>query len=139
MSTAATETTVSSLTLAYHTGGADEPIDVDDLQANTVYGGWEDSEANSTIRLFWQVVRGLDQHSLKQLVKFVTSCPRPPLLGFSELNPKFAIQKGGTDVTRLPSSSTCVNLLKLPEYKDRATMREKLLYAINADAGFSLS
>ncbi|OMH86171.1 putative E3 ubiquitin protein ligase [Zancudomyces culisetae] len=40
---------------------------------------------------------------------------------------------------RLPSSSTCVNLLKLPVYSNRAVLKEKLLYAINSKSGFLLS
>ena len=45
----------------------------------------------------------------------------------------------GKDVSRLPSASTCSNMLKLPNYRRASTMREKLLYAINANAGFELS
>jgi ubiquitin-protein ligase E3 C len=40
---------------------------------------------------------------------------------------------------RLPTAATCMNLLKLPPYKGVAEMREKLLYAITAGAGFELS
>ena len=43
------------------------------------------------------------------------------------------------EVDRLPTASTCVNLLKLPMYTDERTLREKLLYAIEADAGFEYS
>ena len=32
-----------------------------------------------------------------------------------------------------------MNLLKLPEFPDEKTLREKLLYAIQAGAGFELS
>jgi ubiquitin-protein ligase E3 C len=32
-----------------------------------------------------------------------------------------------------------MNLLKLPEFKDPATLRTKLLYAIESGAGFELS
>jgi len=46
---------------------------------------------------------------------------------------------GGKDVSRLPSASTCSNMLKLPNYRRASTMREKLLYAITANAGFELS
>ena len=69
---------------------------------------------------------------------------------------------GGKDVDRLPSASTCFNLLKLPNYRSvtssrcpcnfvtislyffhshrrASTLKEKLLYAINAGAGFELS
>ena len=37
------------------------------------------------------------------------------------------------------SWSPCVNLLKLPDHKDKEMLGEKLLYAINAGAGFDLS
>lgn len=120
-------------------GGVDKPIDLDDLEQHTVYGGFDGNEANETVRLFWDVVRSFDADERAKLVKFATSCARPPLLGFRELNPYFAIRAAGNDTSRLPSSSTCVNLLKLPEYKDRETLRQKLLYAINSGAGFDLS
>jgi len=32
-----------------------------------------------------------------------------------------------------------MNLLKLPNFKDKQTLRTKLLYAIESDAGFELS
>jgi ubiquitin-protein ligase E3 C len=114
-------------------------------------------EANATIRAFWSVVSTFSKEDMAALLKFVTSCARPPLLGFRELNPRFAIRAAGTDETRLPTSSTCVNLLKLPEYTDEANLRQsvpsflpssefeltessrKLLYAISSGAGFDLS
>ena len=43
------------------------------------------------------------------------------------------------DSDRLPTASTCVNLLKLPVYPDLATLEEKLRYAIESDAGFEYS
>lgn len=46
---------------------------------------------------------------------------------------------GARDVNRLPSASTCFNLLKLPNYRRADTLRMKLLYAISANAGFELS
>lgn len=93
-------------------GGAEEPVDIDDLRRNVVYGGLYDEE-HPTIRMFWRIVKGLDQEKRKGLLRFVTSCGRPPLLGFKELNPKFAIRDAGQDQTRLPTASTCVNLLKV--------------------------
>jgi ubiquitin-protein ligase E3 C len=33
--------------------------------------------------------------------------------GFKELNPKFALRDAGLDAARLPTASTCVNLLKV--------------------------
>lgn len=57
---------------------------------------------------------------------------------FQELDPPFCIQHAGS-VDRLPTSSTCMNLLKLPEFADEKKLREKLLYAIQSGAGFELS
>ena len=42
-------------------------------------------------------------------------------------------------VGRLPTSSTCFNLLKLPNYNRKATLKEKLRYAIASNTGFELS
>ncbi|CAO3643333.1 unnamed protein product [Cunninghamella blakesleeana] len=118
-------------------GGASVPIDVDDLRNNTVYA--EYGEMDPTIQSFWEVIYNFNNDERMKFVKFVTSCSRPPLLGFKELQPKFCIRRAGFDETRLPTSSTCVNLLKLPSYSSHTVLKEKLLYAINADAGFDLS
>ena len=61
--------------------GADHEINVDDLQVHTKYGNGF-SETHETIVNFWQVVRGFTEEQKRKLLKFVTSCSRPPLLGF---------------------------------------------------------
>ncbi|KZT59622.1 HECT-domain-containing protein [Calocera cornea HHB12733] len=119
-------------------GGVEEEIDVEDLEKNTVYGGVFD-EGDPTIQLFWKVVKSFNHEERRALLRFVTSCSRPPLLGFAELNPKFAMRDATSDQARLPTSSTCVNLLKLPRYTSERMLRDKLLTAINANAGFDLS
>jgi hypothetical protein len=40
---------------------------------------------------------------------------------------------------RLPTSSTCFNLLKLPNYQKKSTLRDKLRYAVSSNTGFELS
>ena len=80
-------------------GGVNSPIDLDDLQRNTNYGGLYD-EKHETIIAFWkvcsrhldsflffdyiaffyQVVNSFDQEQKRALLRFVTSCSRPPLL-----------------------------------------------------------
>ncbi|KAG8995219.1 hypothetical protein FRB94_009328 [Tulasnella sp. JGI-2019a] len=119
-------------------GGTEDPINVDDLRSNTIYGGVYD-ESHPTISAFWRVFRSLDQAQRCSLLRFVTSCSRPPLLGFKELNPKFSIRDASSDQARLPTASTCVNLLKLPMYQSEQVLRQKLLQAINSGAGFDLS
>jgi len=93
-------------------GGVNTPIDIADLQQHTNYGGLYDA-SHPTIRFFWQVVESFDQEQKKGLLRFVTSCSRPPLLGFRELVPNFSIRDATEDQYRLPTSSTCVNLLKV--------------------------
>ncbi|TRX90850.1 hypothetical protein FHL15_008254 [Xylaria flabelliformis] len=124
-------------------GGDSSEIDVEDLRRNTSYSGLyvigDDGQEHPTIRFFWDVMRKLKDSERRDVLKYVTSTPRAPLLGFSQLRPQFSIRDGGTDEERLPSTSTCVNLLKLPVYKSEATLRAKLLYAVQSGAGFDLS
>jgi ubiquitin-protein ligase E3 C len=124
-------------------GGDASEIDVADLRKNTLYGGvyviGDDHEEHPTVKLFWEVIQELSDEERRKFLKYVTSTPRAPLLGFSQLKPPFSIRDSGSDQARLPSTSTCVNLLKLPIYRNKTTIREKLLYAINAGAGFNLS
>ena len=124
-------------------GGDSSGIDIADLRNNTHYGGvyviGDDGQEHPTVKMFWEVIQTLSDEDCRKLLKYVTSTPRGPLLGFKQLNPQFSIRDSGSDQTRLPSTSTCVNLLKLPIYKDANVLRDKLLYAINAGAGFNLS
>ncbi|KAH7319795.1 hypothetical protein B0I35DRAFT_478109 [Stachybotrys elegans] len=124
-------------------GGDSTEIDIEDLRRNTEYSGLyvigDDKEEHPTIKLFWKVMEGFTDSQRRSVLKYVSSTPRAPLLGFAQLRPKFSIRDGGTDEERLPSTSTCVNLLKLPRYTTEARLREKLLYAIESGAGFDLS
>ncbi|KAK0704161.1 hypothetical protein B0T21DRAFT_299527 [Apiosordaria backusii] len=124
-------------------GGDSGAIDVDDLRKNTEYNGpyqiGDDGEEHDTVKLFWEVMEEFGDEERREVLQYVTSTPRAPLLGFSQLYPRFTISYGGADETRLPSASTCVNLLKLPRYTSKEVLREKLLYAVKSGAGFDLS
>lgn len=124
-------------------GGASSSIDVADLRKNTVYGGvytiGDDGLEHASIRKFWSVMQSLPESDKRKVLKFVTSTPRAPLLGFASLSPRFSIRDSGDDQERFPTTSTCVNLLKLPRYQTEDVLRRKLLYAVNANAGFDLS
>ncbi|KAK2448470.1 E3 ubiquitin-protein ligase UPL7 [Trifolium repens] len=99
---------------------------------------------HNVIEMFWEVLKGFSMENQKKFLKFVTGCSRGPLLGFRYLEPLFCIQRAGGNASedaldRLPTSATCMNLLKLPPYRSKDQLESKLLYAINADAGFDLS
>lgn len=118
-------------------------IDVEDLRRNTQYGGvyviGDDNQEHPTIQLFWKVLHEMNTEEKQKVLRFVTSTPRAPLLGFSHLHPRFSIRDSSEDQERLPSTSTCVNLLKLPRYSNAERLRTKLLYAVSSGAGFDLS
>lgn len=121
--------------------GEKRAIDIENLRAHTRYsGGYHPSQP--IIQWFWEALRSYTPDEQSAFLMFVTSCSRQPLLGFQCLNPPMCIQRvaltteGGD---RLPSSATCMNLLKLPAYSTPEMLRKKLRYAITAGAGFELS
>lgn len=61
-----------------------------------------------------------------------------PCFAGSVIRGFFTIRKKDPQ-NRLPTSSTCFNLLKLPNYQKKSTLREKLRYAITCNTGFELS
>ena len=69
---------------------------------------------------------------------FITSSPRPPLLGFKNFNPLICIA-AVPDISRLPTSSTCVHLLKLPNYPTKEKLFSCLKESIYNCDGFNLS
>ena len=118
--------------------GSKRNFDIVDLKKHTQYKGY--TSFDSTIRDFWKIFEEFTEQEKILLLKFVTSCSRPPLLGFSQLNPPFTIQYvDNPDGEKLPTASTCFNILKLPKYNDRKKMKEKLLLAIKSGAGFNLA
>merc|ERR1739838_27306 len=117
--------------------GAQVPIDIGDMKEHAAYSGGY-SKTHPVIILFWEVVQSLSEEEKKNLLLFVTSCSRPPLLGFMEMQPPFCIHNGG-EPDRLPTSSTCLNLLRLPQYGDAKLMKQKILYCIDSQSGFELS
>jgi ubiquitin-protein ligase E3 C len=121
-------------------GASDGKLDVDDMRQHCQYAGGYSAIDPSILR-FWSVVASMNEKHQSALLRFVTSCERPPPLGFRTLNPPFTIQRVGVfrDGERLPTASTCFNVLKLPTYSSEKVMRERLIYAIESGAGFELS
>ena len=121
-------------------GASDGKIDISDMKSNTRYTGGYTRLDRNVVR-FWSVVSSLSPKHQADLLRFVTSCERPPPLGFSSMNPPFTIQRVGImrDADKLPTASTCFNTLKLPTYSSEKVLREKLIYSIGAGAGFELT
>ncbi|UJR25011.1 hypothetical protein I4U23_006372 [Adineta vaga] len=142
--------------------GESSDIDLEDLKSNVVYqGGYH--RTHTVIKWLWQILeQDFSREERALFLRFITSSSRAPLLGFHSLSPPFTIrclesseheEEGDTlgrifrnmisinrtSSERLPSSSTCFNLLKLPNYKTRRILLDKLRYAIKSNAGFELS
>nr|XP_027118125.1 E3 ubiquitin-protein ligase UPL6-like [Coffea arabica] len=123
--------------------GSVDGFDLDDLRAHTNYAGGYHQE-HYVIEMFWEVIKCFSLENQRKFLKFVTGCSRGPLLGFKHLEPLFCIQRAAGSASeealdRLPTAATCMNLLKLPPYRSKEQMEQKLLYAISAAAGFDLS
>lgn len=113
-------------------------FDVEDLRQHTVYSGGYNEES-PVVQWLWALLQHkLESEDLARFLMFFTSCSRAPLLGFKNLYPKFCIHRV-PDNDRLPTASTCANLLKLPDYTNPELLETKLLQAIRAEAGFDLS
>ena len=60
-------------------------MDVKDLAKNTLYkNGF--SGSTKQVKWFWKLVeKEMNDDDRSKMLKFVTSCPRPPLMGFNSL------------------------------------------------------
>lgn len=126
-------------------------IDVPALKRTMKYAsGYHPSQP--IVVWFWEVVHEFSLQQQRQFLKFMTSCSRQPLLGFESLDPVPTVQQihlpdalfleSRETIEKnapLPTSSTCMNLLKLPNYRSKDLLRKKLLDAIESGAGFELT
>ena len=121
--------------------GASKSFDVKDLVKHSTYkNGW--SSSTKQVKWFWKLVeKGMNDDDRSKMLKFVTSCPRAPLMGFGSLQPLFCVVKMDCSDpdTKLPTSSTCFNLLRIPPYSSEKVMKEKIMYAIHSNAGFEMA
>ncbi|KAL4436604.1 hypothetical protein ABPG75_003743 [Micractinium tetrahymenae] len=123
--------------------GGQQGLDIADMRAHCQYSGGYHEE-HPVVQAFWAALATFTPAEQAAFLRFVTSCPRPPLLGFKYLEPPLAIQLAGSMLDehaaeRLPTAATCMNLLKLPPYRTPQQIRDKLLYAVQSGAGFELS
>lgn len=124
-------------------GNSLEKFPLDDFIANLQLQGY--TQNDTTIKDLLYILR--NEFTNDQLIKFfhfITSLKAPPFNGFGSLNPLICISKitdpGFVDSEHhLPSSSTCFNLLRLPNYEHRATLLKKLSIAIEDNSGFNLA
>lgn len=125
-------------------GNSERGIDLPALKRICTYsGGYHPSQPY--IQEFWKILESLSPSEQGAFLRFVTSCSRPPLLGYEQFHPPFNIMKispeggGPAGSKRLPMAASCFNQLKLPQYESTEELRVKLLYSIHSKSGFELS
>ncbi|XP_028653477.1 E3 ubiquitin-protein ligase HACE1 isoform X2 [Erpetoichthys calabaricus] len=119
-------------------------IDVCDWKKNTEYtSGYDEDE--QVIQWFWEVVECLTQEERVLLLQFVTGSSRVPHGGFAYLMggsglQKFTVAAVPYTSNLLPTSSTCINMLKLPEYPTREVLKDRLLVALHCGSyGYTMA
>ncbi|XP_070767882.1 E3 ubiquitin-protein ligase HACE1 isoform X2 [Enoplosus armatus] len=119
-------------------------IDVQDWCRNTEYtSGYDPQEP--VIQWFWEVVKSLTQEERVLLLQFVTGSSRVPHGGFAYLMggsglQKFTVAAVPYTSNLLPTSSTCINMLKLPEYPSQEVLRDRLLVALHCGSyGYTMA
>jgi ubiquitin-protein ligase E3 A len=85
-----------------------------------------------------QVVHAFNESQKKRLLFFITGSDRVPIKGLAHVTPPFVISRNGPHSERLPTAHTCFNHLLLPSYKDKETLKQRLLLAIENAEGFGL-
>ena len=72
--------------------GDNSPLDLKDLRKHThYYGGFHDS--HRVVNWLWEILeKDFCDKERSAFLKFVTSCSKPPLLGFEHLEPPFSIR-----------------------------------------------
>uniref|UniRef100_A0A672FVL6 E3 ubiquitin-protein ligase HACE1 n=1 Tax=Salarias fasciatus TaxID=181472 RepID=A0A672FVL6_SALFA len=119
-------------------------IDVQDWCRNTEYTSGYDPQ-DPVIQWFWVVVNSLTQEERVLLLQFVTGSSRVPHGGFAFLMggsglQKFTIAAVPYTSNLLPTSSTCINMLKLPEYPSQEVLRDRLLVALHCGSyGYTMA
>ena len=106
-----------------------------ELESTASYKGEFNAE-HKVIKNFWSVIHELDLERQLKFLLFLTGTERVPVNGMKSLNLTIQPTHGGHEY--LPVAHTCFNLLDLPLYPDRETLKQKLLIAIEQTEGFAL-
>merc|ERR1712176_850653 len=106
-------------------------VDVDLLLRVVEYEGYKSDDL--VISYFWETLREMTSVERKLFLQFVWARNRLPLKA-CDFEAPFKIIRDtkclGTEPNALPSASTCFFSLTLPEYKNKVTLRDKLMFAI---------
>ncbi|KAM4603974.1 putative E3 ubiquitin-protein ligase HERC3 isoform 6-T7 [Polymixia lowei] len=107
----------------------------EEMEKNAVYKG-EYSATHPTVTMFWEVFHEFTLEKKKQFLLFLTGSDRIPIHGMESL--RIIIQSTTAAEHYLPVAHTCYNLLDMPRYQTKDTLRRRLTQAVEQYEGFSL-
>ncbi|KAM5191529.1 putative E3 ubiquitin-protein ligase HERC3 [Mantella aurantiaca] len=107
-----------------------------ELEESADYKG-DFSADHPTVRMFWETFHEFPLEKKKRFLLFLTGSDRIPIYGMSSLH--IIIQPTSSGEDYLPVAHTCYNLLDLPKYSSKETLRQRLNKAIDHYEGFSLA
>uniref|UniRef100_A0A673FTS5 Probable E3 ubiquitin-protein ligase HERC3 n=1 Tax=Sinocyclocheilus rhinocerous TaxID=307959 RepID=A0A673FTS5_9TELE len=105
------------------------------LDSNASYKG-EFSASHPTVKKFWEVFHEFPLEKKKQFLLFLTGSDRIPIHGMASL--RIVIQSTAVEEHYLPVAHTCYNMLDMPCYQTKETLRHRLTQAVEQYEGFSL-
>ncbi|XP_036373044.1 probable E3 ubiquitin-protein ligase HERC3 isoform X1 [Megalops cyprinoides] len=107
----------------------------EEMEKNAIYKG-EFSASHPTVKMFWEVFHEFPLEKKKQFLLFLTGSDRIPIHGMASL--RIVIQSTAAEEHYLPVAHTCYNLLDMPRYQTKDTLRKRLTQAVEQYEGFSL-
>uniref|UniRef100_A0A8C9S9W4 HECT and RLD domain containing E3 ubiquitin protein ligase 3 n=1 Tax=Scleropages formosus TaxID=113540 RepID=A0A8C9S9W4_SCLFO len=107
----------------------------EEMEKNAIYKG-EYSASHPTVKIFWEVFHEFPLEKKKQFLLFLTGSDRIPIYGMESL--RIIIQSTAAEEHYLPVAHTCYNLLDMPCYQTKDTLRQRLTQAVEQYEGFSL-
>ncbi|KAJ3448961.1 e3 ubiquitin-protein ligase trip12 [Anaeramoeba flamelloides] len=81
-----------------------------------------------------EILHGFNEEHKKAFLKFTTGSSRLPIGGIKALDPPFTVVRNDSleySEKRLPTCMTCVHFLKIPNYKSKKILKQKLFLAIS--------
>lgn len=118
-------------------------IDVQDWKQNTTY--IDCTAESNAVKWFWETLEDFTEQEKVLMLQFVTGSSRLPYGGFSKLTggggpQKFTISLVPYTQDLLPTASTCINFLRLPDYPSKVLTKEKILVALQCGSqGYALA
>uniref|UniRef100_A0A8C2JGA0 HECT and RLD domain containing E3 ubiquitin protein ligase 3 n=1 Tax=Cyprinus carpio TaxID=7962 RepID=A0A8C2JGA0_CYPCA len=107
----------------------------EEMEKNASYKGTF-SASHPTVKMFWEVFHEFPLEKKKQFLLFLTGSDRIPIHGMASL--RIVIQSTAAEEHYLPVAHTCYNMLDMPCYQTKETLRHRLTQAVEQYEGFSL-